>query len=104
METAYDVKYPKDMMRTSGNEPVNWAESTIHRLSDCLEDYARAQAVVVCDVVVRHRICAGLETEALVSRVRPGGEDRRRLGREETGFQWMRPLHRRGFLACDLAA
>ena len=43
METAYDVRYPKDMIRKSGNEPTNWAESTIHTLVDCVEDYARAK-------------------------------------------------------------
>jgi hypothetical protein len=40
METAYDVKYPRDMVRAS-SPPANWAESTIHSVVDCLEDYAR---------------------------------------------------------------
>jgi len=43
METAYEVQYPKDMMRKSANHPANWAESTIHTLVDCVEDYARAK-------------------------------------------------------------
>ena len=43
METAYDVQYPKDMMRAGSAQPVNWAESTIHSVTDCLEDYARAK-------------------------------------------------------------
>ena len=43
METAYEVKYPRDMVQASGTETVNWAESTIHSVVDCLEDYARAR-------------------------------------------------------------
>ena len=42
METAYDVKYPRDMVRASA-PAVNWAESTIHSVVDSLEDYARAR-------------------------------------------------------------
>jgi hypothetical protein len=43
METAYDVKYPRDMVRAGSTPPANWAESTIHSVVDCLEDYARAK-------------------------------------------------------------
>lgn len=43
METAYETTYPNDMVRASGTEAVNWAESTIHSLVDTLEDYARAK-------------------------------------------------------------
>ena len=42
METAYDVTYPKDMMQTSGT-PAHWAETTIHSVVDCIEDYARTR-------------------------------------------------------------
>jgi hypothetical protein len=45
METAYDVTYPKDMMRSANAAPANWAESTIHSVVDCLEDYARAKPI-----------------------------------------------------------
>jgi hypothetical protein len=43
METAYDVKYPKDMVRSISTQPANWAESTIHSVVDSLEGYARAK-------------------------------------------------------------
>ena len=43
METAYDVSYPKDMVQAGSALPSNWAESTIHSVVDCLEDYARAK-------------------------------------------------------------
>jgi hypothetical protein len=43
MSTAYDVKYPKDMMVAGGLETSNWAESTIQSVVDSLEDYARAK-------------------------------------------------------------
>jgi len=43
MATAYDVQYPKDMMRRSRNDSANWAESTIHMVVDCVEEYARAR-------------------------------------------------------------
>ncbi len=45
METAYDVKYPKDMVQGRYQPDVNWAESTIHSVVDSLEDYARAKPV-----------------------------------------------------------
>ncbi len=43
METTYDVKYPDDMVRSGEAQSVNWAESTIHSVVDCIEDYARAR-------------------------------------------------------------
>jgi hypothetical protein len=43
METAYDVSYPRDMMEAAGEPAPNWAETTIHSVVDCLEDYARAR-------------------------------------------------------------
>ncbi len=43
MDTAFDVRYPKNMVTASGAESVNWAESTIHSVVHCLEDYARAR-------------------------------------------------------------
>jgi hypothetical protein len=43
METAYNVTYPKDMVRAAGSDTVNWAESTIYSVVDCLQDYARAK-------------------------------------------------------------
>jgi hypothetical protein len=43
METSYEVKYPKDMMRKSASPSANWAESTIHAMVDSIEHYARAQ-------------------------------------------------------------
>jgi hypothetical protein len=43
MSTAYDVRYPKDMMAAGGLETSNWAESTIQSVVDSLEDYARAK-------------------------------------------------------------
>ena len=41
MSTAYDVKYPEDMLVAAGVEQGNWAESTIHSVVNCLEEYAR---------------------------------------------------------------
>jgi hypothetical protein len=43
METTYDVSYPKDMVEAARTDTQNWAESTIHSVVDCLEDYARAK-------------------------------------------------------------
>ena len=43
METAYEMTYPKDMVHAAGTDTANWAESTIHSVVDCLEDYARAK-------------------------------------------------------------
>jgi hypothetical protein len=43
METAYEVSYPKDMVQAGSTHPANWAESTIHSVVDCLEEYARAK-------------------------------------------------------------
>ena len=34
MSTAYDVKYPEDMMVAAGVETSNWAESTIHSVGE----------------------------------------------------------------------
>ena len=43
METAYEVRYPSDMVRASASGNVNWAESTIRSVADCIEDYARSK-------------------------------------------------------------
>ena len=43
METAYEVTYPKDMMRSNNAPPIHWAEDTIQSVVHCLEDYARAK-------------------------------------------------------------
>ncbi len=43
METTYDVKYPDDMVNSGVAQSANWAESTIHSVVDCIEDYARAR-------------------------------------------------------------
>jgi hypothetical protein len=43
METAYEVKYPKDMLRKSRSLPANWPESAIHAFVDSIENYARAK-------------------------------------------------------------
>ncbi len=43
MATAYDVQYPEDMTSLSRDGSPNWAESTIHTVVDCIEDYARAK-------------------------------------------------------------
>ncbi len=43
MSTSYDVQYPKDMLQYSRSDKVNWAESTIHSVVDCVEGYARAK-------------------------------------------------------------
>jgi len=45
MSTAYDVKYPEDMVQASGVDTCNWAETTIHSVVDSIEDYARAKPV-----------------------------------------------------------
>jgi hypothetical protein len=45
MTTAYGVQYPENMVRASGIEGENWAESTIHSVVDTIEDYARAKPV-----------------------------------------------------------
>jgi len=42
METAYET-YPKDMVQAAGTDTANWAESTIHSVVGCIEDYARAK-------------------------------------------------------------
>ncbi len=43
MSTAYDVKYPQDMMIAAGVERENWPDSTINSVVDCIESYARAK-------------------------------------------------------------
>ncbi len=43
MSTAYDVKYPENMMSAAGVDRENWAESTITSVLDSLESYARAK-------------------------------------------------------------
>jgi hypothetical protein len=43
METTYEKTYPTDMVHAAGTDTTNWAESTIHSVVDCLEDYARAK-------------------------------------------------------------
>jgi hypothetical protein len=43
METAYQTKYPTDMMRSSVSSPASWAESSIHTCVTYIEDYARAK-------------------------------------------------------------
>jgi hypothetical protein len=45
MTTAYDVKYPENMTRGVDIDTSNWAETTIHSVVDCIEDYARAKPV-----------------------------------------------------------
>ena len=45
MSTSYDVKYPENMVSASGVDTSNWAETTIHSVVDCIEDYARAKPV-----------------------------------------------------------
>ena len=45
MTTAYEVQYPKNMTKAARYHASNWAESTIHSVVDCLEDYARAKPV-----------------------------------------------------------
>ena len=45
MSTAYDVKYPSDMVSATGADTCNWAESTIHSVVDSIEEYARAKPV-----------------------------------------------------------
>jgi hypothetical protein len=43
METAYEVTYPEDMTRHALHGAPNWAQTTIHTVVDCIEDYARAK-------------------------------------------------------------
>jgi hypothetical protein len=43
METAYDVTFPENMTRHVAHETPNWAQSTIHTVVECIEDYARAK-------------------------------------------------------------
>jgi hypothetical protein len=43
MSTAYDVQYPKDMVRAVQHPADNWAESTIHTVVDCIEHQARTR-------------------------------------------------------------
>jgi hypothetical protein len=43
MATAYDVQYPKDMMRAGRGTAPNWPSSTIRSVVDSIEDYARAK-------------------------------------------------------------
>ena len=45
MATAYEVKYPNDMIRASELGTPNWTESTIHSVVSCIEDYARAKPI-----------------------------------------------------------
>ena len=45
MSTAYDVKYPENMVSASGVDASNWAETTIQSVVGCIEDYARAKPV-----------------------------------------------------------
>jgi hypothetical protein len=44
MSTAYDVRYPDDMVRAShGGAEENWAECAIRSVTDSVEDYARRE-------------------------------------------------------------
>ena len=43
MSTAHEVKYPEDMVTSSGINTDNWAESTIESAVSCVEDYVRAK-------------------------------------------------------------
>jgi hypothetical protein len=43
MTTTYNVRYPNDMVHAAQSPAPNWAESTIHSVVDCVEDYARAK-------------------------------------------------------------
>jgi hypothetical protein len=45
MSTAYEVKYPNDMMRASQNEMSNWTESTIQSVVGSIEEYAREKPI-----------------------------------------------------------
>jgi hypothetical protein len=45
MATAYDVKYPENMVRSSGIDTTHWAESTLYSVVDCIEDYAREKPI-----------------------------------------------------------
>jgi hypothetical protein len=45
MNATYEVKYPDNMVSAGGVDTSNWAETTIHSVVDCLEDYARAKPV-----------------------------------------------------------
>jgi ElaB/YqjD/DUF883 family membrane-anchored ribosome-binding protein len=41
MPTAYDVRYPDDMVRASRSGSDNWVETTIRSVAETIEDYAR---------------------------------------------------------------
>jgi hypothetical protein len=44
MSTAYDVRYPDDMVRAShGGTDENWAEFAIRSVAESVEDYARSE-------------------------------------------------------------
>ncbi len=44
MSTAYDVRYPEDMVRASRSDADgNWAECAIRSVTDSVEDYARRE-------------------------------------------------------------
>jgi hypothetical protein len=45
MTTTYDVKYPENMVQAAGIDTSNWAETTIHSVVECVEEYARAKPV-----------------------------------------------------------
>jgi hypothetical protein len=45
MSTAYDVKYPENMVNSSRADAANWAESTLQSVVDSVEEYARAKPV-----------------------------------------------------------
>ena len=45
MSTSYEVRYPDNMVQAGTGENAHWAESTIHSVVDCIEDYARAKPV-----------------------------------------------------------
>jgi hypothetical protein len=43
MSTAYDVRYPDDMVRASHDGEENWAECAIRSATETVEDYARRE-------------------------------------------------------------
>jgi hypothetical protein len=43
MSTAYDVEYPRDMVRAVQRPANTWAESTIHAAVECIEHRARTR-------------------------------------------------------------
>jgi hypothetical protein len=43
MSTAYDVRYPEDMVQAARGSSSNWAQATIRSTVDYIEDYARAK-------------------------------------------------------------